>query len=74
MPGEPDKQGRDDRRTEDDSQRGPRQFLACRESRELAHHEFKVAFDRGEVRSCLINLSQRERVLVWHAPVLHERD
>ena len=36
---------------------------ARRQPSELAHNEFKVALNRGEIRACLIGLAQRQRVV-----------
>jgi hypothetical protein len=66
MPNNPNEQGREDRRAEDDPESGFRQIAARRHSRELAGKKFEIAFDQGEVGPRLIGLPQREDVFVWH--------
>jgi hypothetical protein len=64
MPDDPNEQGCEDRRAEDDPERCFRQIAAGRHSRKLAHDDFEIAFDQGEAGSRLIGLSQREDVLI----------
>ena len=73
MPNNPNEQGRQDRRAEDDPERRFRQIAAGRHSRELTGKKFEIAFDQGEVGSRLIGLSQREDVFIWHMHVMAER-
>jgi hypothetical protein len=72
MPDDPDEQGRKNRGAEDYAERGLGEIAARRYSRELRHDKLQVAFDRGEVGTGLIDLPQRERALIGHAPVLAE--
>jgi hypothetical protein len=39
MPGDPDKQGRDDRRAEDDAERGAGEVRPCRHPGKLRHND-----------------------------------
>ena len=47
------------RRTEDDPERDPRQFLPRRDARELSLEQVKVVGDRGEVGAREFDLMQR---------------
>ena len=60
------------RRREDDPERSLRQVAARRQAREPAHYEFQIAFNGSEVGSRLIDLAQRQGVIVWHILVLPE--
>jgi hypothetical protein len=72
MPRDPDKQGRDDCRAEDDPERSSGHIAAGRLLRELAGDEFEIASINA--KSVLApSICQRERVLVWHAHVMPER-
>jgi hypothetical protein len=74
MPHEPNKERREDRRAEDDSERGLRQIAARRLVRKLPRDEFEMAFDQSEVGSRLIDarnctmFSSGMRTL-WQRPV-----
>jgi hypothetical protein len=67
MPADPNEQGREYRRTEDDPERRLCQIAPGRHASELAGDEFKIAFDQGEVGSRLIGLTQCQSVIVLHA-------
>jgi hypothetical protein len=67
MPHEPNKERREDRRAEDDSERGLRQIAARRLVRKLPRDEFEIAFDQSEVGSRLIDRPQLYDVFVWHS-------
>jgi hypothetical protein len=64
MPNDPNEQGREDRRAEDDPESGFREITARRHSRELTGEKFEIAFDQSEIGSRLIGLSQREDVFI----------
>ena len=66
MPSDPNEQGREDCRAENDPESGFREIAACRHSGKLAGDEFEVAFNEREVRSCLIGIAQRQDVFIWH--------
>ena len=70
MPNNPNEQGRQDRRAEDDPECGSRQIAPCRHPRETAHDELQIAFESGEIGSRLIGLAQRKHVFVWHMHVM----
>lgn len=72
MPSEPHKERRNYRRAEDDPKRCPSQLAARRHPRELAGNEFELAFDQGKVGTSLIDLPQRELVLISHTHVFTE--
>lgn len=59
MPNDPHKESCDDCGAEDDPERRFRQVAAGRQARELAHDDFEIAFEQGEVGAGLIGLSQR---------------
>jgi hypothetical protein len=61
MPYDPNEQGREDRRAEDDPEGGLREIAARRLPGKLARDEFKVAFDQSEVGSHLTGLAEFER-------------
>jgi hypothetical protein len=70
MPCEPNEQGREDRRAEDDPEGGLCQITARRLLGKLAHDEFEVALNQGEVGSRLIGLAQRKDVIIRHMHVI----
>ena len=47
-------------------------LLARRQPDELGLEKFEIGFDRSEVGASLIDLTQRERVLVGHVHVMPE--
>ena len=66
MPNDPNEQGRDYRRAEDDPERSLREIAAGRHAGELAGEEFEMIFDHGEIGSGLVDLPQCELVLICH--------
>jgi hypothetical protein len=58
MPDDPTEQGREDRRAEDDPERGFRYVAARRQPCELAHDNLQIASQGGEIGSRLIRFSQ----------------
>jgi len=66
MPNDPNEQGREYRRAEDDPERGFREIAARWLLGKLAGDEFKVALDQREIGSRLVGPPQREDVFVWH--------
>jgi hypothetical protein len=66
----PHEQRREDRRAENDPERGLCEIAARRPIGELAGNEFELAFNQREVGSRLIGLAQCKRVLICHAHVI----
>jgi hypothetical protein len=59
VPNDPNEQGREDRRAEDDPECGLREIAAHRLLGKLGGDEFEIALDQGEVSSRLIGAVQR---------------
>ena len=66
MPNDPNEQGREDRRAEDDPERRLTQIAARRLLGKLACEKFEMLFDQREISSRLTGLSQRQGVFAWH--------
>jgi hypothetical protein len=59
MPNDPNEKSCEDRGAEDDPERRFRQVAAGRQLRDVAHDDFEIAIEQGEVRAGLIGLAQR---------------
>ena len=66
MPRDPNEQGCEDCRAEDDTERGLRYLATGRQSREPASDGFEITFEEGKIGARLISLLQHSGAPVRH--------